>query len=529
MSDAGTASYDDLVALHREWRAFLHPAMRDGVPDYGPDAMRDRLERLPGWRRRLDAIDTTGWPTAEADDALLMGAELAGYGFLLEVLRPWARDPGFYATVFGEQSDVPAHEGQSAEPSVDLFAVRWPLSPEDDAALAAQLGRVPRLLEAARENLAGSDARDLWTHGAQTFLDQAEVLRALGAGTLVMRTLEGHVPAHLPAPSDGLAAAIADAEAATRGFAAWITEEAEHRHGPSGVGKEAYDRWSRDVALSPYDWDAQVTLLQRELDRAVASLRLEEARNADLPALPSIEDPEAYRRFAEQRTATFLAFLVRHGFLPDEEPYRAAMVAQTSDYVPPAERDFFAHGTALDPLPLLSHATHWIELTRLLREPHPSPIRRAEPVFNLFADRSEGWATALEEVFLHLGLYDDSPRVREIVWIQLANRAARGLASLRVQANEIGLDEAGRFHASWTPRGWSDAADPLVGFEQLLYLRQPGYGTSYILGKVQLDALLALRSHRADERGTPFDLAATWADVVAGGIVPPSLLLRELE
>ena len=75
---------------------------------------------------------------------------------------------------------------------------------------------------------------------------------------------------------------------------------------------------------------------------------------------------------------------------------------------------------------------------------------RAAPLFNIYADRSEGYATAMEEVVMHAGLYDDIPRGRELVWIMLANRAARGLASLRVQANEIGLDEAGKFHAAWT-------------------------------------------------------------------------------
>ncbi len=36
---------------------------------------------------------------------------------------------------------------------------------------------------------------------------------------------------------------------------------------------------------------------------------------------------------------------------------------------------------------------------------------------------------------MHVGLYDDNPRARELVWIMLANRAPRGLASLYVQAN----------------------------------------------------------------------------------------------
>ena len=43
----------------------------------------------------------------------------------------------------------------------------------------------------------------------------------------------------------------------------------------------------------------------------------------------------------------------------------------------------------------------------------------------------------MEELMLHAGLFDDEPRAREIVWIMLAQRAARGLASLYLQANQI--------------------------------------------------------------------------------------------
>src|SRR5256885_3326487 len=73
----------------------------------------------------------------------------------------------------------------------------------------------------------------------------------------------------------------------------------------------------------------------------------------------------------------------------------------------------------------------------------------------MLASRSEGLATAMEETLMQAGLDDDNPRGREIVWIMLANRAARGLASLYVQANQMSLQQAGRFHAQWTPRGWS--------------------------------------------------------------------------
>ena len=109
----------------------------------------------------------------------------------------------------------------------------------------------------------------------------------------------------------------------------------------------------------------------------------------------------------------------------------------------------------------------------------------------------------------------------------LANRAARGLASLRVQKNEMTLEEAGKFHAGWTPRGWSDPKSKLVGFEQLLYLRQPGYGPSYVVGKSQLDHMIARASHQAEASGKPFSLQQTFAAIWASGIVPPSVIDSE--
>ena len=44
---------------------------------------------------------------------------------------------------------------------------------------------------------------------------------------------------------------------------------------------------------------------------------------------------------------------------------------------------------------------------------------------------------------MHAGLYDDSPRSRELVWILMAQRAARGLGSLYAHANEMTMEEAG--------------------------------------------------------------------------------------
>lgn len=516
-----------LVRLFVDWRAFNHPQIVRGKPDYSAQAMTDKSARLPDFRKRLAAIDTAGWSASQRGDRRLVEAEMNGLDFFLRVLTPWARDPGFYQTVFADMSDVPAHEGTFAEPNIDLYEFAYPLSRADDAKLAELLGAVPGLLADARVNLAPSRAHDLWAYGDRSLIEQAEALAQLEAGTLSVRDLSGRRTASLEGASRKLRAAVREARLATEEFARWVKAEAPRRKGPSGLGKDHYNWYLKNVLLSPCDFDQQATLLQRELDRSLASLRLEEVRNRGLPPIAETSR-SAYARFSEARTDKHYRLLVDAGFIADKPYYRSALTAQAPGYVAPAGRNFFSHITALDPLPLISHFYHWIELARLVHEPHPSPIRQQTPLFNMFEDRSEGWATAMEEIVMHAGLYDDVPHGRELVWVMLANRAARGLASLRVQANEIGLDEAGKFHAAWTPRGWSDASSRLVGFEQLLYLRQPGYGPSYIIGKLQLDRLLSQAAHRAEQQKKPFVFRDAFAAILDSGIVPPAIIEEEV-
>lgn len=522
------SNYSQLTALFTEWRRFAMPQIRAGAPDYSTAAMARQAAALPAWRQRLQAIDRTGWSNAAQTDWKLVEAEMNGMDFDHRVLKPWARDPTFYASVFADTSDVPMHEGPYAEPHIDLWKFAWPLKPADDRALTALLAAVPANLAAAKVNLQGSNAADLWRYGHQAFEDQSEVLGKLGAGTLMMNTLDGRKPAVITGASPALLKAAANAKAATDDFAAWIKSETPKKTGPSGVGKENYNWYVKNVEMLPWDLDTQVALLERELDRSLASLRLEELRNRNLmPARPAT-DPVAYKALVDKKAARFSQFLADTGLIPDAPWSRAAIANQKIDYTPPEKRNFFNHVTALDPLPLQSHFTHWIDLARMREAPHASPIRRVPPLYNIYANRSEGFATAFEEIAMQAGLYDDVPRGRELVYIMLANRAARGLASLKVQANEMDLAEAGKFHAAWTPRGWSDPASPLVGFEQLLYVRQPGYGPSYVTGKLQLDGLLAAASHADDVAGRPFVMRDVMRRVMDAGIIPVALIEAEV-
>ena len=107
----------------------------------------------------------------------------------------------------------------------------------------------------------------------------------------------------------------------------------------------------------------------------------------------------------------------------------------------------------------------------------------------------------------------------------LAQRCARGLASLYAQANEFDIAKAKAFQVQWTPRGWMRPDLDLLGFEQQLYLRQPGYGTSYVTGKYLIDELIRERS---SQLGKDFSLKRFFDEFNAAGVIPVSLIHRQL-
>jgi hypothetical protein len=509
-SQEAPSGYDALAALFAEWRTFEPPPWRDGAPDYGAAAMAAQHEGLRAFQARLRAIDPSGWPIAQQVDYHLVRAEMNGLDFNHRVLRPWARDPAFYLSVWSGQSDTPAHEGPTHHALVELWTYTFPLTAGDEAKLAAELRTIPPLLRQARHNLVGN-ARELWLAGIGTMRDQVAALEDLKKRT--------------SGTGEALAGATSAALRATQGFVAWLEEQAPSKTGPSGIGKEHYNWALRNVHLIPMTWDDEVRLLRRELDRAHASLHLEEQRNRHLPPLVAIANPEEYTQRANQAVSKYLAFLAQKEIMPIRAYMDPALRARLGSFVPLESRNFFHIAIHYEPMTLWTHFYHWWDLARMREEPHPSPIRRGPLLYNIFAGRAEGLATGVEEMMMHAGLYDDNPRAREIVWIMLAQRAARGLGSLYVHANDFTLQQARDFHVEWTPRGWMRKDLDLLGFEQQLYLRQPGYGSSYITGKYQIERLLAERSHQL---GDAFKLSEFFAEVDAAGVIPVSLIRWQL-
>jgi hypothetical protein len=522
------SGYAALAQLFEQWRDFEHPLMQGNVPDYGPAAMAVKAAALPTWQKKLEAIDTQGWPIAQLNDYKLVRAEMNGFDFNLRVLRPWARDPAFYVSVWPSRTDVPLREAPNVYPEIELYTYRFPLSSDAQHELSSLIGAIPALLNQARENLKDSDARDLWVYGAQELRGQSRTLGALAAGTLMVSTLEGSQRADIAAAAPELKAAIGRARKATDDFIVWLEQEAPRKTGPSGVGKAEYTWYQQNVHFVPFTWDEEVVLLRRELERAQAALKLEEHNNRNLRQLEPVRDAAAFDQLKVARLNKFVEFLITQDIIPDKPYLKAALIPQLGQFVPEEQRVFFTRVTHREPMLLFSHDYHWFDLSRMRDEPHASPIRRRASLSNIWDNRAEGFATAFEEILMHAGLYDDNPRAKELVWIMLANRAARGLASLYVQANEFDLEKAGKFHAEWTPRGWANPKDSLTGFEQLLYLRQPGYGTSYITGKLLVDRLLAEYGHQQELSGKPFHLREFMDRFNSVGMIPVALMEDEM-
>ena len=510
------SDYQELVSLFVDWRAIEQPVLFEGAPDYRPAAVSQRYEGMLTLRKRLLAMDTDSWSTEQKIDWHVVRAEMNGLDFYARVLKPWVRDPAFYASIREAQSDTPAEEAPTIHNPIRLWQYSiWPrtalsqpspLTPAAEQALAEELRSVAPLLQQARSNLTGN-AKDLWMPSAISFAHQEAALRTLGD------KLEG--------AGEAVHAAQQEALQATTQFREWLEQESPRKTGRSGITRQEYTWHLRNVLLVNSTWEGEVQLMQREMSRGYAGLRMEEARNRTLPAQTPVASAQEFAALQASSIDNYMQFMHDHDVLTIRPWMDTALRERVFPYSAPAERNFFGQATHRDPRTLWTHFYHYWDLTRLVEEPHSSPIRREPLRYNVWMSRAEGAATGMEEWMMNAGLFDDTPRSREVVWIMLITRAARGLSSLYAHDNQITLEEAADMHVKWTPRAWMNRNLELLGFEQHLYLRQPGYGSSYITGARLIESIIADRS---EQQGDAFSLREFFDDLNAGGMIPVSLL-----
>ena len=507
------SEYQQLVTLFNEWRAFETPPLLGGAPDYTKHRFNKDRGVFKSLQRRLNKINFDSWKTEEQIDWHVVRAEMNGYDFNYRVLKPWERDPAFYQTIWTYKSDVPAHEGPTNHATLELWTYGFPLKEGEQVRLTKELNVISPLLRQARKNLTGN-ARDLWVAGTNNFYQQKSHLEKLAK--------------KIPENNVDLQKALDGATKETIAFISWLEDQAQYKTGPSGVGKDNYTWYQKNVHLVPISWEEEVGLLQRELDRAWSSLILEEKKNIGLPPMVAAQTPEEFGIMAEKGVARLMRFLEEKEIMPIKSNMEPALREHMGSFVPEEDRNFFTIGMHYDPVPLYSHFYHWFDLAQMQDEPHQSPVRRGPLLYNIFDSKSEGIATGVEEMFMHAGIYEDSPRSKEIVWIMLAQRAARGLGSLYAHANMMNMEEAGAVHVKWTPRGWMEREPHLLKFEQHLYLRQPGYGTCYITGKYLVEKMIADRARQLEAAGEVFIMKDFLEAFNNAGNIPAELVRWEI-
>jgi len=522
-ASAASDSYDDLVALFREFRAFQEPQINDGVPDYTPAAMEEKRNGLKGFQNRLAAMNIDDWPVWQKVDYHLVRAEMNAVYFFHRVFKPWARDPGFYS-MSGGDSGPSMNLRRYLSP---LFEMEPPVSNEDQAQCRTVLQGIPKLYDQAKSNLteASGDLADI-------------ALRFMRNDARTFDRLAEHFQEHHP----DLAADAERAGEAAREYLKWVEQNKDKMTAPVGVGKDNYSWWQRNVLLSPWGWEESNAIIQREYDRVITFLKLEEHRNRKLPPLKVAMTRKEWDDSLKQA----LDYVV--GFLRDEEIMTVPDWVDPSDYYgrrrgrddededDEASRErFLPENTNVDTkyrqreiLPGETHeyVGHMLDSQRQ-RRLTKSPIRSAGRRFNMASRRSEGWAVATEELLMQVGVLDERPRRGRIMeYIMNASHMSLAIPDMKMHANEINFAESRRLCAEIMPRGWTREDEQVVWFEMKSNICNPGgFHSNVVTGKAYF---MKIFRECAQELDTEFVLKDFIDEFLSCGMIPMSLIRWEM-
>ena len=506
---AGGSKYEDLVSLFKEWREFQSPKITDGVPDYTAAAMKEQRRRLEKFKSRLAAIDCSSWPISQRVDYHLVRAEMNGLEFDHRVLRPWSRNPLFYWVVTNRLDMF--QEGPDTYNL--LFLPKLPLAEKDIPWFRMKLRAIPKILEQAQGNLV-EEAKDLWFLGIRQKKKENGILADL------LKQLAQFHPDLVPDAEQ--------AKAAVDEFTTWLEKKQRMMTAPSGIGIENYNWYLKNVQMVPYTWQDELVIVERELERALSSLKLEENRNRKVPKLEPVTNGEEYRRRFNEAANYIIEYYKKEEIFSIPDYMHVGLDIGERPFIPSDKvRDFFVQIEYRDSLPMRCHGTHTLDDLRELNDKRSRPIRGLPPLlYNLWAFRGEGLACGNEEMMMHLGLFEKrSPRVRELIYILMANRAARAIGSLKMHSNEFTVEGAVNYAVEWTPNNWLPKEGATIWSDVQIYLQQPVYGESYVVGKIQIDKLLADRAHQL---GKKFNLRQFMDDFFAAGMIPIALTRWEM-
>jgi len=507
------------------WRAATQPFSTDDVPrierpggrrDWSRAAIEKQTQKLLEFEERWKKLDAGAGDRARQVDYRLMGSALGRVRWELELNPRWKRDPNFYVE-------------QCLAALVEALVEPPPFGDERSRELLTRIENIPEIVRDGEANLENPPAP--FARVAIDALAGVKTKLAGMAASLAPRTTLR--------PGE-LAQALGEAGTSLEEYRGWLEKKLPGLPEKAEVGREAYVFFLKSVALVPYAPEQLLEMSRQEWARTVAFEAYEEARDRAAPPLKIAVDTDQWisRAAADERAIQkFLAAreiltvpgdIPHYTLRPMPEYLRAvASFGETDDltgpsrlhedgvrYVePPSDKmGFFWLASAEDPRPITVHEGvpgHYFQLSMSWR--NPDPIRR----HYYDSGANEGIGFYAEEMVLQAGLFDDSPRTRQIIYHFMRLRALRVEVDVKLALGIFTLEQAAEYLESRVPMDPGTARS-----EAILFLTTPGQAISYQVGKIQILEFLA---EARKTEGDKFRLRSFHDFVWSNGNVPIAL------
>jgi hypothetical protein len=481
------------------WRANNQPVSSDDiprierppgwVPDWSPQAIDRRREELADLTRRWRELDPKSWPVDQQVDCRLIGSALARVHFELDVIRIHERNPGFYV----DQTLGLVFLSLLKPPPFDEVRSRMIIN---------ALRSFRQTVADAQENLAGKAIKPFALAAIEKLVD---------VGKRLTKVADELGPLLTAVSVSDLHNATTDAIAALETFYDWINSQLPGMSEETAVGREAYVYFLKQVALMPFTPEQLLSMGAYEWERSVAFETFEQTRNQGLPELGLFPDQKAQverevieeeraRKFLEEKNILTVPAWMKHYRNLPLPPYLEPLsfMGVTDDltsanrldedgvsYIkrPSPDLDYFSLSIAKDPRPLIVHEGvpgHYFQMT--LSWTHENPIRRQY----YDSGANEGIGFYAEELMLQFGFFDDSPKLREIMYNFMRLRALRVEVDVKLALGLFTIDQAADYLEKIVPVDRGTARQ-----EAVFFASSPGQAITYQIGKLQIIKFLA--------------------------------------
>jgi uncharacterized protein (DUF885 family) len=502
-------SYDDIPRLDRPtgW-----------LPDWSTSAIATRRQDLKDFITRLDSIDPSAWTITQQVDYRLISSALARVRWELDITRAHELNPDFYV-----------HQTLGA--IFLLLLSPTPFDAERSKEIVTRMKSIPATVEDAKQNLTDTAIRPF----ALAAIDKLKNVREC-LNTVVTELL----PLFDETSKSPLEQSKDDAVVVLESFRAWLEEQLPGMSTEPAVGKEAYSFFLKNVALIPFSPEQLLDAARQEWERSVAFETFERIRNQGIEELPVFENQAAQikreaeleqevRDFLEAKNILTVPEWLKHYHNLPLPAYLAPLsfMGVTDDLtsanrldqdgisyikVPSPSLDYFSLSIARDPRPLIVHEGvpgHYLQLA--LSWAHENPIRRQY----YDSGANEGIGFYAEELMMQFGLFDDSPKTREVMYSFLRLRAVRVEVDVKLALGIFSIEQAADYLQEV-----ADLDAATAWQEAVFFASSPGQAITYQIGKLQIVKFLAdARRIQGDE----FSLRAFHDYLWLNGNVPIAL------